>query len=205
MNKKNISLLQFYNKEAINYAEKSAVVFVKLLNSFISKLKVKEVLDIGCGPGHDTDYFFKNGIKATGVDMSPKMINLAKKKYDKKIDFKVANVLNQNFFNSYSIKNIWISAMLMHLKEKDRVNLLKKLNYLMKEDGILGIIIPKKKEQDIRKARWNKMGKIFDTFSRKEVFDLIKKSNFKIIEIKKFYFHKHPWWFILSKKTKNIL
>ncbi len=200
MNKHYTFHLKFYNKKSTHYAKESGIVFSKLLDLFISKLKIKEVLDLGCGPGHDSNYFFEKGIKVAGIDASLSMINLAKNKYGEKIDFRVDNALSRNFFRKYSIKNVWISAMLMHLEKKDRMCFLKKLNRFMKKDSILGIIIPRKKSSDMRKIKWEKSGGVFDTFSEKEARALIEMNNFKIIEIKKFNFHKFPWLFILSKK-----
>ncbi len=37
----------------------------------------RPVLDLGCGPGHTTSHLMALGLKATGVDLSPKMIELA--------------------------------------------------------------------------------------------------------------------------------
>jgi SAM-dependent methyltransferase len=39
------------------------------------------VLDIGCGPGHTTAYLSSLGVSATGVDLSPKMIEKATKAF----------------------------------------------------------------------------------------------------------------------------
>jgi 2-polyprenyl-3-methyl-5-hydroxy-6-metoxy-1,4-benzoquinol methylase len=200
MNKKYQTTLKFYNEKSGEYAEKSGIVFHKFINLFISKVKNKKVLDIGCGPGHDTNYFFRNGINVIGVDASVSMIDLAKITYDKKIDFRVDDILDQSFFDRYIIKNVWISAVLMHFMKKDREYFLRMLNKSMEENGILGMILPKKTTEDSRKKNWLKFGGIFDTFSKKDIIEMIKKSNFEIIELKCFNFHKHPWWFVICKK-----
>jgi SAM-dependent methyltransferase len=41
----------------------------------------RPVLDIGCGPGHTTAHLISLGIMATGVDLSPKMIETASKAF----------------------------------------------------------------------------------------------------------------------------
>jgi SAM-dependent methyltransferase len=50
------------------------------LDEFAAQLKGKgRVWDIGCGPGHITRYLHEYGVQATGVDLSPGMIEQAGK------------------------------------------------------------------------------------------------------------------------------
>lgn len=39
------------------------------------------VLDVGCGPGTVTAYLVERGVEATGVDLSPRMIEHARRRY----------------------------------------------------------------------------------------------------------------------------
>ncbi|MDN3239615.1 class I SAM-dependent methyltransferase [Glycomyces tritici] len=41
----------------------------------------RQVLDIGCGPGHVTEYLAGLGLDARGVDLSPEMIAIARRAY----------------------------------------------------------------------------------------------------------------------------
>ncbi len=40
-----------------------------------------QVLDIGCGPGHTTAFLSALGVKTTGIDLSPKMIDQARSQF----------------------------------------------------------------------------------------------------------------------------
>jgi 2-polyprenyl-3-methyl-5-hydroxy-6-metoxy-1,4-benzoquinol methylase len=194
---------KIYNRKSSNYAKESGVVISKFIELFISLLKDKEVLDLGCGIGHDTVYFFKRGIKVIGIDISPKMIEIAKKNYGNELNFEIRDILSPGFFKKYKkIKNIWISAVMMHINKNDRRTFLKKLNKFMDKEGIIGMFIPKKIKNDSRTDRWRKAGGVFDTFSVKEASNLLTENDFEIIQIKKFNFKKYPWWFILSKKKR---
>jgi SAM-dependent methyltransferase len=54
----------------------------ELLKRFSSLVGTgKPVLDIGCGPGHTTAYLTSLGLMATGVDLSPRMIEKASKSF----------------------------------------------------------------------------------------------------------------------------
>ena len=44
-------------------------------------LKGKNVLCLGCGSGEECDYLSKLGAKVTGIDISPELIDLAKKQF----------------------------------------------------------------------------------------------------------------------------
>lgn len=39
------------------------------------------VLDVGCGPGHWTQYLWHQGLDVTGVDLAPEMVALARERY----------------------------------------------------------------------------------------------------------------------------
>lgn len=41
--------------------------------------KVKEILDLACGTGHHSIFFAKSGYEVTGVDLSEKMLQIARK------------------------------------------------------------------------------------------------------------------------------
>lgn len=59
--------------------------------------KTSNVIDLGCGRGHHVNYYNKAGIQATGLDISPSMIKLAKQEYPE-CDFKVGDMLDSSNF-----------------------------------------------------------------------------------------------------------
>src|SRR6056297_3135934 len=50
---------------------------------FVGKLEGRKTLDLGCGEGYNTRLFAKNGAKMTGIDISRKMIEIARKEEEK--------------------------------------------------------------------------------------------------------------------------
>jgi SAM-dependent methyltransferase len=59
---------------------------------FYPEVKSINVLDIGCGTGHDVNLFAKAGVgKAVGLDQSDAMISVARKNYPKR-DYRVGDV-----------------------------------------------------------------------------------------------------------------
>jgi SAM-dependent methyltransferase len=52
----------------------------------------KRVLDAGCGPGSYAEWLVKHGADVVGIDVSPKMIRLAKKRLGKSVDLYLADL-----------------------------------------------------------------------------------------------------------------
>lgn len=85
----------------------------------LGQLKGKSVLDVGCGDGENAMNFAKLGAQVTGIDISPKAIELARKRADVNgvsslTDF-VCSPLETAKFPARSFDVIWGDAVLHHL------------------------------------------------------------------------------------------
>jgi len=98
------------------------------------------LLDIGCGPGSDFEFYKKCNINITAFDISPKMVQLAKNKAD------LIN-LNAEIFNSsleiFETENKY-DIILLNFGVINTFNkiekILQKLEYLLELNGILVIV-----------------------------------------------------------------
>lgn len=64
----------------------------------------REMLEVGCGTGHWSEYFSRKGFKVTGVDISEKMVEVAGKKEIPGCSFQAGDAENLDFFdNSFDI------------------------------------------------------------------------------------------------------
>lgn len=79
MKKYTKKIIEFYDQHIEDYAKNGSIVLKNKINRFIKQIRGLKVLDIACGPGHDTDYLTRNGIDCIGIDLSRKMIEFAKK------------------------------------------------------------------------------------------------------------------------------
>ena len=85
----------------------------------LGALEGKSVLDVGCGDGTNAVTFAKLGASVTGIDISPKSIELAKKRMaingvDERVRFECAPLEVARFADS-SFDIIWGDAILHHL------------------------------------------------------------------------------------------
>jgi len=74
----------------------SEVNYVENLLKKHSVIPILEILDFGCGTGLHDNLFAKKGYKITGIDLSEKMIEIAKNKNNKSSEFIVGDVRNIN-------------------------------------------------------------------------------------------------------------
>ena len=98
------------------------------------------ILDICCGTGDQLFYFVKSGVEAVGIDINPKMIEIAKKRKNrlgiKNISFSVADATNIPFKDglfSFAI----ISLGLHEVEESLRDKIISEMKRVVKKDGFL--------------------------------------------------------------------
>ncbi|MDQ6532113.1 methyltransferase domain-containing protein [Flavobacterium sp. LHD-85] len=195
-----------YDKTAPEYQKVvSSFELLPEINEFI--LKVNEggkILDLGCGPGHHSIFFFNHGFKVTGVDLSTKMIELAKKE-SKNIDFKIMDILNLDFKKN-SFNAIWASASLLHIPKNKIIPLLKKLKSILIEDGLLYISLKEGKGSHLFKdIRYGGVEKFYVYYKSEEIENILNKIGFKILQIetkgKRTNYDTNSWIHIFCQNT----
>jgi SAM-dependent methyltransferase len=60
--------------------------------SLLPEVKGKRALDAGCGPGVYSEWLAERGARVTALDVSPRMIQLAKKRLGSKADLRLADI-----------------------------------------------------------------------------------------------------------------
>lgn len=96
------SICESYDRLAEEYARRiydelrNKPLDRKLLECFASSVKGNgELCDIGCGPGHVSRYLFKKGVNIFGLDLSPRMEEIARK-LNPSISFREGNMMALN-------------------------------------------------------------------------------------------------------------
>ena len=80
-------VLSAYDAIAADYADKlvdelSGLPFERwLLDRVLAHAAGQPVVDVGCGPGHVTDYLADGGADAVGLDISPAMVSEARRRF----------------------------------------------------------------------------------------------------------------------------
>ena len=91
-----------YDKIAADYAEhlyrelEHKAFDREVLTRFASDVGNGEVCDLGCGPGHVAAFLARQGVRISGLDLSPAMISEAQR-FNPGIPFRVGNMLALHF------------------------------------------------------------------------------------------------------------
>jgi len=129
---------EVYNKLSKRYHKITADHFfnayleVPATTSLLKNVKNKKVLDLGCGTGRHTRILKRRGAKVWGIDLSPKMLEIAKSEI-KDVDFKVGTVYKlpykSNFFDI-----IVAGLVIGYFKNLDKA--FKEIHRVLKKNGI---------------------------------------------------------------------
>ena len=76
-----------------------------ILEKLLNKLETKNIVEIGCGTGHWTQFLSNQGFNIEASDISEKMLYEAKKKNINNVAFSIKNAEQLNYANN-SIENI---------------------------------------------------------------------------------------------------
>lgn len=110
-----------------------------IIFGMISKnLKGKKLLDLGCGPGIHLKEYSKRGAECFGIDLSEKMIELAKE-FIPKAEVKVGNIYKIGFKDD-SFDIITSSFTVDHLKDLEKAA--KEIKRILKKGGIFVFSVP---------------------------------------------------------------
>lgn len=93
-----------------------------LLTSFSKTIQGNKVLDLGCGPGHDSYIFSDLGFEVTGLDYSSEMVRRANsfKQVTNPPHFMVGDMRNlTTYFDKNTFNAVWASASLLHIQPED--------------------------------------------------------------------------------------
>lgn len=160
-----------------------------LLEKFSKHINGKQVLDLGCGPGHDSYKFAELGFDVTGVDYSSEMIKQAKilKSIGNNPNFIVGDMRElKKLFPKNHFDAAWISASLIHIEKNDVSKVLVGLKNVLKNKSIIYIGI-KGGKQEMKIVKEKKYGKKLHRkfmFWEKDNFTkLLKENGFEILKV----------------------
>lgn len=180
------SVIDDYNDIAQEYTEKffEDKSDEKYIDQFLLILEGKNILDVGCGNGRDCKYISQKGFKIKGIDLSKKMLIIAKKMIPN-IEFELMDIANITYpDNSYD--GIISNCSLFHIPVKELPQTLNSFFKILKPNGKLLLILQegvgeKMVEEPFRKGIYIYM----NYFSVKRISDLLLKYGFKIDSISK--------------------
>ena len=161
-----------YNKHISDYKElMSKEAKDTNLDLFMKKIVRKgKVIDLGCGTGSASLALLKRGFSPFPVDASQEMIKVAEsllKIKARRISFD--EIDEHNFYDA-----IWANFSLLHTTKNQFCDILKKLFFALKKEGLLFLSL-KRGEGEGR----DRLGRFYSYYERKEVEKFLEKANFQ--------------------------
>ena len=140
------SVIKQYGESAEAYMKAQKEFYAKCTNEsrniFYAQvnfsLKNKRLLDVGCGFGKDLLYFRKKGALVYGIDVSKKMIGLAKKNNPSLTNLSVQRFEKTNFKNNFF--DIIVSRYALHYAT-NLEKVFEELHRILKPKGFLIILV----------------------------------------------------------------
>jgi SAM-dependent methyltransferase len=136
-----VELVGNYDELASEYAERFCDELEgkpfdrNLLQRFAEAIRGGTVCDLGCGPGHVAAHLESFGVHAIGVDLSPRMIAEAKRRYPS-IGFQVGDMLDLKMEGG-SLGGIVALYSIIHLRRDMLQKSFREMHRVLRADGLL--------------------------------------------------------------------
>lgn len=129
---------EFYSKGAKEFDSKYGLEnmpqeYIDLMEKFLELVDGEKVLDAGCGPGRDTEYFVENGLDAVGVDLAEGMLEQTD---GKKGEYHRMDVRDLEFPDS-SFDAAWCNTVIHFFPREEMEEVIEELSRVTREDGLV--------------------------------------------------------------------
>lgn len=188
MKDKNKKAIEIYDAIAEDYSKTydiptsdESLVFQ---NAILSYLKPNyHIVDIGCGTGFSAEYFSNKGMIVDGIDLSSKMIEIAKKKHPD-INFSVADMIE--FKPPQKVDAVYAGYSMFHFDQLDFEKTLRNIKSYLKQGGIFALVMQEGKGEIEQVEPFLPKEKIYiKLYTEKELTSLLSDHGFEILDIKR--------------------
>jgi ubiquinone/menaquinone biosynthesis C-methylase UbiE len=161
----------------------------KLYDLFFERVVNKGItLEIGCGPGEISNYLKMKGLDIIGIDISEKMIEIAKR-LNTFIDFRTGDIFDLKF-KDFSVAGIVAPYLIVNFKLEDVTKAFAEINRVLMQNGQLLISFHSGNEELEISDFFVKGNTIpYTYFNANTIKDRLVDSGFKIIE----YINRMPY------------
>ncbi|MDO8569518.1 MAG: class I SAM-dependent methyltransferase [bacterium] len=144
------------------------------------------VLDVGCGSGVKSEYLVVHGLKVTGIDISDKLLEIAKREVPEG-EFKVLSMTDLDSMTE-TFDGVFAQASLLHIPKKEAGDVVQKMARRLVSGGLLYIAVKEmregKPEEGIEKE--NDYGydyeRFFSYFSMDELKQYLSEAGLQIVK-----------------------
>ena len=157
----------------------------------LKNLDFKNVLELGCGTGKNTEWLLNKAERIIGLDFSQEMLHKAKAKiFDKRVLFKKVDLTKDWEIENNFVDLITASLTLEHIENLDHIFL--QANLKLKKNGLFFISeLHPFKQYSGSKAKYETENGVKElevyVHHISEYIDTAKNNGFKLIELKEWF------------------
>ncbi|GER91901.1 methyltransferase [Dictyobacter vulcani] len=154
-----------------------------LLRRFVRQTRRSgQVCDLGCGPGHVTSYLYEQGASVLGIDLSARMVELARQHHPD-IEFQQGNMAALTDIQDESWAGIVAFYSLIHFERPQLVAVLQEFYRVLQPNGLLLLAFHEGQEVRHFDEWWNQPVSLnFNFFERTEIEHYLNTAGFTIEE-----------------------
>ena len=163
-------------------------------------LPISLILDVGCGAGRDAKFFLDCGLQVIGIDLSEKLIEIAKK-----------NISNARFyvmdferlvFPKEKFDGVWASASLVHLPKERLQHVIGEIHQILRKDGLFFSSFRVGAGERFTEERRGKaiLKRFYSYYKPEEVRQALMKAEFTIQDEEPDSINSGDWIFFLARK-----
>ncbi|UPM42627.1 class I SAM-dependent methyltransferase [Halocatena salina] len=167
-----------YESVAEQYCERHAdrTVVEPLLDRFLGGVDGDRVLDVGCGPGWETETFAQRGYDPIGVDLTPAFLRLASEQTATgrfvRMDMRQLGVVDG------SIDGLWACASFLHVPRSDAPATLAEFHRALRS-GPLALTV-KRGEGTVAGTTYDDDTRRFTLYTTDELTDHVTQAGFTV-------------------------
>jgi SAM-dependent methyltransferase len=170
------------------------------LRRFIRHLDGNRVLDVGCGPSREVEFFREHGIKCVGIDLNKHMIKLVRERSN---DWPLVrmDMLDLGFL-PMSFDGIWVCGSFYHIPKLRAVGVLLALKELLREKGLIYLALKQGDTEGMERKPEDGAPKFYARYTLQEAQELMRYSMFEVISLV-IEDKKEMWINIFAGKAKT--
>jgi len=143
----------------------------------------KNILDLGCGMGHYSNYMKNKGFNVTGIDFSSSMISLAKT-FSSDIEFIEHDVCDLSVIKDRKFDGIVIAYVLQHLSKEEVLKLFDDLTNHTNKNSKMLLFLRQGNSVVIEQEPMNPKYKyVINEYSKEEISNLLTLHGWKILKL----------------------
>lgn len=189
-----------YNLLAQDYYDRrqDRSVLDPLIDHFLEQLAAGDrVLDVGCGPGFESNTLRQRGLHVVSFDLSLSMLRVAGKSFKGPVTLGDMRCLPFN----RAFDAIWSCASLLHLSRSEVPAALNSFRDSLNDDGVLFVAVKRGEGEETHSRPFGQPR--FFTYWQDEPFDkLLIEAGFRIETTGPYSDPEHPWLHRIARKVQ---